>query len=92
MIKVMIIDDHKMFINGVKAFLKDDEHIEVIGKAENGKEALSLLKTEKQKPDVILLDVHLPEMDGEKIMEVIQENYPKLKILAVTMSDKEKDI
>jgi DNA-binding NarL/FixJ family response regulator len=90
MIKVMIIDDHQMFIDGVKAFLKDDEHIQVVGYAECGQDGLDLL--EKVKPDVVLLDIHLPGMDGEAILDIIREDYSDLKVLAVTMSDKEKDI
>jgi DNA-binding NarL/FixJ family response regulator len=90
MIEIIIIDDHKMFIDGVKSFLKDDENINVIGAVTSGIEALALLKT--MTPDVILLDVHMPEMDGEEAMEAIQELYPNLKILAVTMSDTSADL
>ena len=90
MIKVITVDDHKLFIDGVNAFLKDDEHIEAIGHAENGEAALILIK--EKKPDVVLLDVHLPNMDGEAIMSAMREIYPKLKVLAVTMSEKDKDI
>ena len=90
MIKVIIVDDHQLFIDGVKSFLHFDEHIEVIGQAENGEDAIKLIK--EKKPDVVLLDVHLPNMHGETVMNEMREIYPRIKILAVTMSDKNKDV
>ena len=90
MIKVIIVDDHKLFIDGVKSFLHFDEHIQVIGQAENGEDAIKLVK--EKKPDVVLLDVHPQNMHGETVMNEMREIYPRLKILAVTMSDKDKDV
>jgi DNA-binding NarL/FixJ family response regulator len=90
MIKIMIVDDHKLFIDGVKAFLQGDEHIEIIGQAEDGDSAIALVK--EKKPDVVLLDLHLPNTHGEAVMAKMRAIYPKLKILAVTMSDNETDI
>lgn len=90
MINVIIVDDHKLFIDGVKSFLQNEEHIEVIGHAEDRDTAIVLIKDKK--PDVVLLDIKFPNTDGEVIMNEMRAIHPGLKILAVTMSDKEKDI
>jgi len=90
MIDVMILDDHQMFIDGVKAFLSNEKEINLIADAENGEAALEILK-DKQ-PHVLLLDVHMPKMDGEEILKRIRKKHPKIKIIAVTMSEQEKDI
>lgn len=89
-INVIIVDDHQMFIDGIKSFLESAPNIKVIGEATTGKKVLEIL--EIQLPDLIILDVHLPEMDGEAILDIIEDKYPKIKVLVVTMSDKDTDI
>lgn len=90
MIRVIIVDDHQLFIDGVIAFLDDEDKISVVGTASNGKDAINLVRTAR--PDLVLLDVHLPETHGEELMNKMRENHPNVKILAVTMSDQPEDI
>jgi len=83
MIKVIIADDHHIFLDGLQSLLKEEEDIEVVGEALNGEQALDLL--EKHEVDVALLDVRMPKMDGLEATKVIVKKYPKVKILALTM-------
>lgn len=83
MIKIIIVDDHQMFIDGIKALLMNEKGVKVVGEALNGKELLLLL--EKITPDIILLDVNMPEMDGIEATKAIRMKYPSLKILMLTM-------
>lgn len=69
MIRVVVADDHYLVRQGVRALLDNAEGIEVIGEAENGEEALQLVK--QLKPDVVVMDISMPEMDGIKATERI---------------------
>lgn len=83
MIKVLIADDHKLVIDGYISMLRDMENIEVIGTAHNGKEVLTFLETNQ--PDVVLLDVNMPVMDGIETAKNIKVRRPNIKILVLTM-------
>lgn len=84
-IRFIIADDHKLFREGLRLVLSDDLHLELMGEAANGAELLELIKFEQ--PDVILLDLTMPGMDGKQAMKEIKEKYPQIKILILTMSD-----
>jgi DNA-binding NarL/FixJ family response regulator len=83
MIKIIIADDHQMFIDGIKSLLVNENDIKVIGEALNGKQVLSLL--EKELADIVLLDVNMPEMDGIEATKLIKQKYATVKILMLTM-------
>ena len=83
MIKVLITDDHQMFIDGIKALLVDSEEIHVVAMANNGEEALEKLKN--QPIDVVIMDINMPVMNGIEATKQIKEKYPDVKILALTM-------
>jgi DNA-binding NarL/FixJ family response regulator len=83
MIKIIIADDHQMFIDGIKSLLVNEKGIKLVGEALNGKEVLSLL--DKEKADIVLLDVNMPEMDGIEATKQIRQRYPLVKILMLTM-------
>ncbi|HJV17989.1 MAG TPA: response regulator transcription factor [Bacillales bacterium] len=87
-IKVLIADDHYMFIRGIESILTDDESIQIVGKAQNGKEAYELAI--KQNPDVILMDVNMPVLDGVQAMKMILKETPDMKILMLTVNDTEE--
>ncbi|HZC19896.1 MAG TPA: response regulator transcription factor, partial [Rubrobacteraceae bacterium] len=84
-IRVLLADDHTMFRQGLKEMLALDENIEVVGEAENGKEALELVR--ETLPDVLILDVDMPVMGGQEVLEHLPEIKPMPKVLVVTMSD-----
>ena len=84
-IRVLLADDHAMFRQGVREMLTTDEEIEVVGEAENGKEAVALAR--KLAPDVVLLDVEMPVMGAREAMESILENPSSPRVIIVTMHD-----
>ncbi len=86
-INYIIADDHKIFREGLKYALSDDPKLSLLGEAENGKVLLKLL--EKQKADVVLLDIKMPEMDGIETTRCLHEKYPHIKILMLTSFDDE---
>ena len=83
MIRILIADDHQMFREGLMALLNSDDNINVIGEASNGKEALLLL--EKQVPDVLLLDLEMPEIDGFDVLKALKKLNLETKVLVLTM-------
>jgi len=83
MIRVLITDDHQMFIDGIKALLVDSEEVHVVAMANNGEEALDRLK--KQPIDVVIMDINMPVMNGIEATKQIREKYPDVKVLALTM-------
>ena len=89
-IKLFLVDDHKMIREGLKNFLAEESNFEIIGEAENGIQCLERLKTVS--PDIVLTDLHMPEMDGLELTKEIKENYPELKIIALTMMGESQHI
>jgi len=81
-ITIIIADDHEIFRTGLKIILNDSDFIKVISEANNGVHLLRLLT--KVKPDIILMDIRMPEMDGITATKKIKELYPDLPIIALT--------
>lgn len=90
--RIVIADDHHLFVAGLKTILKTDEEdgitFEIIGIAHDGEELIPLLK--RTKPDLLILDLNMPHRDGLDVLDFIREDYPNLKILALTMYDESK--
>lgn len=86
-IKYMIADDHKIFRQGVKLALANDHKLKCTGEGADGHQLLQAI--EKQQPDVILLDLRMPGMDGIEALGFIRTNYPTIKVLILTMHDDE---
>ncbi|WP_231458561.1 response regulator transcription factor [Pedobacter sp. Leaf132] len=82
-IKIIVVDDHKLFLEGLCVLLSKQKNFEVIGKASNGKEALHLLNSFQ--PDVLIMDLNMPIMDGQIASEKVINLYPFLKILVLSM-------
>jgi len=84
-IKVIIADDHVLYRAGVKTALSSKKDIKIIAEADNGSHLLNLLKGIQ--PDVILLDIQMPIMDGITTLPEIKKLYPRIKIIMLTMMD-----
>lgn len=82
-IKVIIADDHALFRAGVKTSLSMKKDIKMLGEADNGAQLLTLLKV--LQPDVILLDIQMPIMDGITTLPEIKELYPDIRVIMLTM-------
>ena len=88
MIRVLIVDDHHVVRRGLLFFLKTQKDIEVIGEAKNGFEAVELV--ESLQPDIVLMDLVMPEMDGIQATKKIKAKWPNVAILMLTsFSDKD---
>ena len=83
MIKILVIDDHPLVIDGIRTMLKDESYCCIAAAARNAKEALAFLE-EGMPIDVILLDINLPDIDGLKLCELIREKDKTVKILGLT--------
>jgi len=81
-IRVLVVDDHPIVLRGTQALLAEIEDIEVVGAADNGKIAIELART--LNPDVILMDLIMPEMDGIESISQIKAEKPEAKILVLT--------
>ena len=85
--KVIIVDDHTLFRNGLRILLNNIENYHVIAEAANGKQFLELLDT--LDPDVVLMDINMPVMDGIEASTIAHEKYPDLKIITLSMYGEE---
>jgi len=89
-VRVLIADDRPIFRAGVQGMLRDFPEIDVVGEAMTGREALE--RSRRLKPDVILMDLNMPEMGGIAATRAIKEEDPERVILALTVSEAEEDI
>lgn len=83
MVRVILADDHQVFMDGITLILAEKK-IEVIGQAQDGEKLLKLLET--QKPDIVLLDLSMPKMDGFEAFEKIRKVFPSTKVIALSMN------
>lgn len=81
-IRVLIVDDHHVVRKGLVFFLRTQKDLNIIGEAANGKEAVELAKS--LKPDIILMDLVMPEMDGIEATKIIIREHPEIKIMMLT--------
>ncbi len=91
-VKVFLVDDHALFRTGVKAELAglDDDRIEVVGEAGSVGEAV--VRISSQPPDVVLLDVHMPDGGGRAVLEQVHAKLPDVVFLALSVSDAAEDV
>jgi len=83
MLKIIIADDHKIFREGVRELISSFSRYEVIAEVSNGVELMELLKDKL--PDIILLDIFMPQMDGYQAAEMIRKKYPTVKVLVLSI-------
>lgn len=89
-LRIFIADDHTLFRKAMVNLIKGFENVEEVKDAENGKELLTLMKY--QQPDVAIVDLQMPVMDGTETCENIFSKYPDVKVIVLTMHDSEKYI
>jgi DNA-binding NarL/FixJ family response regulator len=87
MIRVMIADDHNMFVEGIESILDGLDHIQVVSKCHTGPEVFDKLAITPA--DVILLDINLPGMNGIEVCQKLSKEYPDVKVLALSMHNEE---
>ncbi|NLL79839.1 MAG: response regulator transcription factor [Clostridiales bacterium] len=85
MIKVLIADDQELIRQSLKIVLEGRENLEVTGTAENGQEVIRCVR--QTQPDIILMDIRMPKMDGVQCTKIIKENHPEIKIIILTTFD-----
>ncbi len=86
--RILIVDDHGIVRAGIRSLLEDDTSIEVVGEAENGEEAIE--KAKQLKPDLVLMDIAMPGMNGIEATRRIKEEFPNICVLILTMHDDEE--
>jgi DNA-binding NarL/FixJ family response regulator len=87
-IKVLVADDHKLFRQGLISLMKTrEDFVEIVGEAETGGDAVKM--AEELQPEVILMDIYMPGMDGLQAAKEIRERFPKIAIVMLTSSEKD---
>jgi DNA-binding NarL/FixJ family response regulator len=89
-IKVAIADDHKIFRDGIRMALSNRDHLKFLWEAENGKDLMHKIKMKQ--PDVLLMDLRMPELDGINAINLIRKEFEAVKIVVLTMYDDQEMI
>ncbi|MCZ6461614.1 MAG: response regulator transcription factor [Actinobacteria bacterium] len=89
-VRVVIADDHPVVRAGLRGMLEPESDIEVVGEATNGREAVSLVG--RLEPEVVLMDLQMPELDGVAATKQIRDRYPETNVLVLTTFDTDADI
>lgn len=89
-ITVLLVDDHFLFREGIRALLAMREELEVVGEANNGREAVAMAR--EKMPDLVLMDVRMPVMGGVEGTRLIKSEMPSVQIVMLTASDEDSDL
>lgn len=92
MIKIALVDDHLLFRAGLKALFHHEAAIDVILEANDGQQFIDSLNNSSLKPDLVLLDIRMPNMDGYATTKVLLEKYPDIKIIILTVHQEDRHI
>ena len=85
MINIAIVNDYKLLREGLRVILDEKNNIKIIMESSNGQEFLEALRNTIVKPDIVLLDIRMPVLDGYVTTKFISEKYPEMKIIVLTM-------
>ena len=88
MIKVLLADDHRIVREGLRRIVDACDDMEVVAEAADGKEAIRLIR--KRRPDVAVIDISMPEIDGLEVLQQLQPEFPELSILILTMHEEQQ--
>ena len=89
-IRILLVDDQLLFRKGLRALLADQEDMEVVGEAADGSQAVERVRAAK--PDVVLMDIHMPVCNGIEATRLVKSEWPETKIIALTVSDEDEDL
>ncbi len=84
-INIILVDDHPLFREGIAARLTMHDDIHIMAEAENGRELIDMLNT--MQPDIVMMDISMPEINGMDALEIINEKFPQLKVVMLSMHD-----
>jgi len=88
-LRVLITDDHPLMVKGIREALAAEPNIEIVGEASSGAQVLPLVA--RTSPDLVLLDLRLPELDGLEVLELVKQTYPDVRVAMLSVvSDPEK--
>ena len=88
--RVLIADDHPLILAGIRRTLERGEDIDVVGEASSGPQVLALI--ERRRPDVVLLDLHMPGMGGAELIETVRRNWPEIKTIVLSANEDRSSI
>lgn len=86
-IDIIVTDDHRLFRKGMCALLSDFELVNQTGEAENGLELIKLIRSGELVPDIVLLDINMPVMDGIETTRYLKEHHPQIRIIIISMEE-----
>jgi DNA-binding NarL/FixJ family response regulator len=89
-VRVFLVDDHELFLAGVKAELADNDRFEIIGSAHDVDDAIAAIR--RVSPDIVLVDVHMPGGGGLAVIENVAETHPDIRFLVLSVSDAPEDV
>jgi DNA-binding NarL/FixJ family response regulator len=90
LIRVVLADDHKLMRAGIRSLVKELAGVEVVGEASNGQQALKLV--EELRPDIVLMDIMMPEMNGLEATKVVVAEFPKVRVIILSMNANEEHV
>src|SRR5207249_10603326 len=89
-IRLLLAHDHAIFRDGLRKLLESDEDISIVGEAQNGVECIKLLS--KLKPDILLLDLRMPDKDGLAVLEEVNFDTLPTRVVVLTAADDDRDV
>ncbi len=90
--KVVVVDDHTLLLEAIGGLVRDFENFEVLYLCKNGQELLEKLKFPKNIPDIVLMDINMPLLNGIETTKALNEKYPQIKVIALSVEENEKTI